>query len=512
MKINKVWISKFRNIENQWFNFDDNKLVTLLLGQNGLGKSNLIEALSIIFRQLDLAKSIEDFKTGSELYSFDFEIIYSCNKSYVAIQAKNEIVEILVGADENSLEEISLSKFQKNKDEYLPNFILSYYSGENKRSQQIFLSHQKRRFNALKKEKHDFPILGRMFYTEQNFGELLFFVLWVFKDSPYYQNKINTLLKKFLKIELTSKVEIALKNPEFFDRKKHIGITNIEENAYNYLDELWFLKGDVGKLVKILYENNLETRSPLMYEDKINEESKDEYEILYFNELRFDLLHQDIIKEFKSPAKLFDVLEAANRLGIIHEIKATLSKNNQSVRHSFSMLSEGEQQILTILGLVLITGEHDTLFLLDEPDTHLNPTWQREYSSLLHEFNLNDDNSQIIVATHSPLIVQSAERADIFLFRKNGHNNIVIDKNEHKIHNWRIDQVLLSEYFNLPTSRPKQLDDLMKRREEILSKNSLEQKDYDELKEIDKNDLPTGESFTDIETLRFLRSIADKLE
>ena len=105
------------------------------------------------------------------------------------------------------------------------------------------------------------------------------------------------------------------------------------------------------------------------------------------------------------------------------------------INHNFIELSEGEQQILTVIGLVLITGESDTLFLLDEPDTHLNPKWQRDYNKLLHEFNLVDENSQIIVATHSPLIVQSAEKADMFLFKKEG-DKVIIDKNPHKIHNW----------------------------------------------------------------------------
>ena len=42
----------------------------------------------------------------------------------------------------------------------------------------------------------------------------------------------------------------------------------------------------------------------------------------------------------------------------------------------FGDLSDGEKQYLMVLGLLRFTREDETLFLLDEPDTHLHPRWQ----------------------------------------------------------------------------------------------------------------------------------------
>ena len=60
---------------------------------------------------------------------------------------------------------------------------------------------------------------------------------------------------------------------------------------------------------------------------------------------------------------------------------------------SLENLSEGEQQLLTVIGLLRFTKDNDTLFLLDEPDTHLNPQWSYEYKEMLEEAIQDCNNS-----------------------------------------------------------------------------------------------------------------------
>ena len=57
MKIDKLHIrSKFKNLENVVIDFAESKLMTVIVGQNGSGKSNVVEALVSIFRNLDLGE------------------------------------------------------------------------------------------------------------------------------------------------------------------------------------------------------------------------------------------------------------------------------------------------------------------------------------------------------------------------------------------------------------------------------------------------------------------------
>ena len=87
-------------------------------------------------------------------------------------------------------------------------------------------------------------------------------------------------------------------------------------------------------------------------------------------------------------------------------------------RSGFGELSEGEQQLLTVLGLLRFTKDQESLFLLDEPDTHLNPHWKLRYLQLIERAVQPDDNSQLLIATHSPLTVASLLRSQVQVFER----------------------------------------------------------------------------------------------
>lgn len=75
-------------------------------------------------------------------------------------------------------------------------------------------------------------------------------------------------------------------------------------------------------------------------------------------------------------------------------------------------MSEGEQQLLTVLGLLLFTQNDESLYLLDEPDTHLNPVWTYDFLKLLQD-NIRAEKGQLIVATHNPLMIGSLHRNQV---------------------------------------------------------------------------------------------------
>ena len=69
---------------------------------------------------------------------------------------------------------------------------------------------------------------------------------------------------------------------------------------------------------------------------------------------------------------------------------------------TFRELSEGEQQLLMVLGLLRFIEEKEGLILLDEPDTHLNPAWGLEYTRLLKEHIADQQTTQVIMAFGTP--------------------------------------------------------------------------------------------------------------
>jgi len=148
------------------------------------------------------------------------------------------------------------------------------------------------------------------------------------------------------------------------------------------------------------------------------------------------------------------------------------------------------------------------IVLVDEIDLHLHPKWQRNIMSFLTE---RFPNTQFIVTAHSPLVVQAAKDANIVLLRREG-DRVVIDNDPEIVDNWRVDQVLTS-VFELPTARSAELEPLLLRREELLSKAHLSETDEAELQELTVTigSLPTAESLEDIEAMNIIRRAAKLL-
>jgi predicted ATP-binding protein involved in virulence len=149
------------------------------------------------------------------------------------------------------------------------------------------------------------------------------------------------------------------------------------------------------------------------------------------------------------------------------------------------------------------------IVLVDEIDLHLHPRWQRTIMDFLTE---RFPNTQFIVTAHSPLVVQAAQNANIVLLRREG-DRVVIDNDPEIIKNWRVDQVLTS-VFELPSSRPPQIERLLEEHEKILAKAHLTPKDEARLEKLAAQigPLPTANTLEDIEAMDIIRQAAKLLK
>ena len=88
MRLDEVTISEFKNLRDLYVDFDEGSSYTVLVGENGAGKSNLIEALSLIFRNLDL-----DLEAP-----FSYHLKYQCREYDVEVRAAAIVVGLATGA------------------------------------------------------------------------------------------------------------------------------------------------------------------------------------------------------------------------------------------------------------------------------------------------------------------------------------------------------------------------------------------------------------------------------
>ncbi len=529
MKIKSLFISKYKNVKNINLEFDSE--LTLLIGKNGLGKSNLLEALALIFRDLEILEHEDDLNNWAynENY-FEYELKYECKGNDIKVQCMEGLFRFSERPlnSEKHFNLVDFGSFKRHrKEKYLPDFVIGYYSGENKRIGSLISKHEQIQFGKLRNlnrsansNKEDDP-MRKVFFTQNFHSQLLLLTLVAFNDYPFFGNKVSELIDEYLRIDSIINFDIKFNNPDW----KYTSINKINKGADFLIENInsreevqfpfWNVKGKVDMLLTRFYNHLIEKgKEPIIYPNENGEDDRNFVrEFILFNDINFTKFKEELGDYISAPLDFFDALEASSVLEVLADINFTVKKRDHDFFVNFNELSEGEQQLITTLGLLLIFGEKDCLYLLDEPDTHLNPTWQRDFVRLIEKFNLNKNGSHIFVATHSPLIVQAAEGADMLLYKSSGNGNVIIENNKSlQIHNWRIDQVLASEFFEFTSTRPPSLDNFMVLREKILA-NGLDENTEDVLKKLE-NDfgvLPTGETIDEIESLRLIKSITDRI-
>lgn len=77
--------------------------------------------------------------------------------------------------------------------------------------------------------------------------------------------------------------------------------------------------------------------------------------------------------------------------------------------------------------------------IIDEIDLHLHPKWQR---TLLKDLSELFPNTQFIVSTHSPLIVQSIAGINLYVLKHNTDGSIRIERMNKNWEGWEIDEIL----------------------------------------------------------------------
>lgn len=106
------------------------------------------------------------------------------------------------------------------------------------------------------------------------------------------------------------------------------------------------------------------------------------------------LLLRDFFNEYTREDKIMRI----SREGIDIEI---FDQGKFVTKHGLGELSSGEKQLLTLLTCLFIDGKNRNIVFIDEPELSLNMKWQNKLIDLFEEYL---PSTQVIMATHSPSI------------------------------------------------------------------------------------------------------------
>ncbi len=396
-----------------------------VIGANGAGKSNLIEAIIIIFRDLDLYQPA----------SFDYEMDYSLRGHQIQLTAVNGKRPTVIIDDKRG----SAKQLSDEAREYLPSNVFVYYSGKNDRIEQLFKAHQKHFNDRMKSGAED--LLRRLFYCRGGHSQLVLLACLLSKDE------IFTQLLQDLNIEELDSALFVLKQPYSLRKLEE---TDILEGDKRF----WYARGTVvSEFLDKLWELAV---API--DDTIDKQIDFRLRTEKQKQLYLFLPNKEKLKELGESVgeadRFFRYAEAAYIGDLIEEVRITFKLKGPNGNINFSQLSEGELQLLTVLGLMRITKMDHCLFLLDEPDTHLNPIWKLRYFEEIekvvvrNEYETLAGDSQIIITTHDPLMVGSLRREQVRILRKNANGSMVEEPDQHP-QGMGVTGLLRSELFGL---------------------------------------------------------------
>lgn len=460
MRIDKIYIEGFKNLNNFSIDLDQTKMHTVLLGQNAAGKSNLLEALVIIFRDLDLEDETP----------FNYILEYQCKDNILKVEGGPQVsgkFRFFLGTRtetgiEYSTKMVPKTEIKKHKSQYLPKYVFSYYSGVSNRLLEHFDKHQTRFYKALL-DGIDAPPRP-LFYARQIHSYFVLMAFYAFSDE-----KIGNFLRDFLGIDGLESVLFVLKEPVWAKNKKGAKPLNF-----------WTSKGVVRNFLDDLWDFSM---APIVHEDTVREDfrrsHKQEQLYLYISNQEKLI---EIATKYGNNTEFFKSLESTYISDLIQEVRVKVKKTNVNGDVTFKELSEGEQQLLTVLGLLRFTKEEESLILLDEPDTHLNPLWKWKYMNLLEEYSGKDVSSQILMTTHDPLVIGGLTKEEIRIFKstkivdEKGNDQLFIEtfQPDFDPKGLGVAGILTSEFFNLPSSMDEEsFNDLTRKRElEVLKREN----------------------------------------
>ncbi len=495
MRIDQVYIEDYKNLKQFTINLDENKMKTVLLGQNASGKSNFIEALILIFKYLDLRTD-----TKRDTPSFNYNIVYKIQNHTVDVTHKNKTYTIFVNGEKQTLKSFFSDEA---KAKYQPKYVFTYYSGLSNKLKELFWDHQNNFYNKIIGEDFkdvELDSLRKLFYVQLVHS---YFVLLAY--FTHEEEESLKFLNEVLSIEDIESILFIFKMPKWAESR----IKNNPDDIF------WTAKGLVRPFLEKLWELSL---APIYNDEKIRTdfaETEDQKRLYLYLKGKDKL--QELAKTYTNNTALFKALESTYISKLIAEVRIKVKKKNVDGSITFKELSEGEQQLLTVLGLLRFTKDEDSLILLDEPDTHLNPIWKWRYLEFIDKVVDRPASTQIILNTHDPLVIGNLTKEEVRLFRTTADGKIIVEEPEVDPRGLGVEGILTSEFFGLPTTIDDFTQEKLDRRNELLVKQQdtlLSEQELEELRVlfIELEDLGFGNTFRDPLYQKFIVAYKNRIK
>ena len=455
------------------FKIDFEEGINVLIGENGSGKSSVIECLALIFGHLYKFFNEDDRKAPyikGYMISFKSQEPETGNWHSVLIDNLNDTENEFnptIHIDEKIIDIKSNKHLIKN---LLPTKIGLYYAGITDRLQELSIHFEEKYSKKIRQNDPaalyplTLPVTRPFLYVKNEHLGIMLMCLLISEEE-----KIRKCWEDEIGIDIsTSEIKLTLKKPSW---------------AKDSVEQLWGAHDLAKQFIVLLSEN---TNSQKVSDNKIEIAHnglylKDEFARMFENNIEsnvFDLF------DFLLFSDLLDTIDIA-------------WKNNKGEYIELDHLSEGEKQLITTMAFRLLWMNQKGFLLFDEPDTFLHPKWQQQFVSNLSKLN---NSTQAIITTHSPNIVSDIEKKQL----------IILDSGKVKQFNFNpygktVDSILI-DHFSLNSTRNQKVQAAIDKVKLLIEKDEYELPECIQIIEYLKKNLDN----TDKELLSINLEIAKK--
>lgn len=426
MKIAQFKVENLFNSFTHVIDFKNETGITLMLGQNGLGKTVM----------LNLIKSIFSYNFDKVLdVCFSKAVITFDNNNKIELQQqieKDNIHDLIFYYYEkdNLISQDSLHSMAENSDKAMREireYILPYYrrfdenewvdrrSGERCTTNELILLHNDLIPKEILTKWRKYPIwltnVIDLFNVDLIETQRLLTTVQIEErySRPHkeYRNTVEEYSKELLaeiNAKLASSTELAAKLDRTYPNRLIERLKNISDISQKDLNSKLNDLEIKRKRLSIVGLIDL-NEEPVLQSISNQERAIKEVLLVYIDDSNKKLeVYDSLADKIELLMRIINSRFLFKKLSINRDtgFNFVSTKNGQPI--DLNKLSSGEQHMLILFYQLLFKYSSQTLLLIDEPEISLHISWQKRFIEDLQQI-LKLNSMEILIATHSPSII-----------------------------------------------------------------------------------------------------------